>query len=126
MIIAPSGATHRLTLTPSSVLLFRYSALTFNSHRIHYDPLYCQQVEGFPDTVVHGPLSLSLIMNWIASSVIPDNVQIKRFAYKNLLPMFANQELTLCASVAPGKPITAWIENQRGSLTMSGSIELES
>lgn len=120
----PSGATHRLSLTPSNVLLFRYSALTFNSHRIHYDPLYSQQVEGLPDCIVHGPLSLSLLMNWIASTVLSPDAKIKSFSYKNLLPMFVNQELTLCASVNSSDKITIWIENQNGSLTMTGCLKL--
>lgn len=122
----PTGATHRLKLTPSNVLLFRYSALTFNSHRIHYDPLYSKEVEGFPDCVVHGPLSLALITNWISSTVLPEGACIKKFTYKNVLPMFVNQELTLCASISgPDKPVTAWIENHRGSLTFTGSIDME-
>ena len=52
----PTGAEWRATVTPDPVLLFRYSALTFNSHRIHYDRTYTTEQEGYPGLVVHGPL----------------------------------------------------------------------
>ncbi len=58
---APEGAWTRL-VTPDPVLLFRYSALTFNGHRIHYDRTYATEVEGYPGLVVHGPLTATLLI----------------------------------------------------------------
>ena len=54
---APADVPWRRTITPSPVLLFRYSAITFNPHRIHYDRTYCMDVEGYPGLVVHGPFA---------------------------------------------------------------------
>ena len=59
-ISAPAGAFSRL-LTPSATMLFRYSALTFNGHRIHYDADYCRQHEGYANLVIHGPLLATLL-----------------------------------------------------------------
>ncbi|MCV5169285.1 hypothetical protein OFC04_27675, partial [Escherichia coli] len=56
------------SLTPDPVLLFRYSALTFNGHRIHYDEPYVREVEGYPGLVVHGPLIATLLMQAAADS----------------------------------------------------------
>jgi 3-methylfumaryl-CoA hydratase len=61
---APSEAPWRRTVTPEPVLLFRYSALTFNSHRIHYDRTWAMDVEGYPGLVVHGPLTTTLLIDF--------------------------------------------------------------
>ena len=60
--LAPSNATWTRQICPDSVLLFRYSALTFNGHRIHYDRRYAREVEGYPGLVVHGPLIATLLL----------------------------------------------------------------
>ena len=59
----PADADLSRTITPSAVMLFRYSALTYNSHRIHYDRTYCRTVEGYPDLVFYGPLTATLLAN---------------------------------------------------------------
>ena len=51
-----------MVIRPSAALLFRYSALTFNGHRIHYDAPYARGVEGYPGLIVHGPLQASLLV----------------------------------------------------------------
>lgn len=123
-------------LIPTPVTLFRYSALTFNSHRIHYDPLYCQQVEGLPDCLVHGPLTVTLMMAWISSIVLPQinkahhhhTYRIQKYSYRNLIPLFVNKKLVLNASKLKNKDDNArldvWIENQNGSACASGTIYL--
>src|SRR5262249_4837280 len=62
---APTGAQWSRTIHPDPVLLFRYSALTFNGHRIHYDHPYATQVEGYPGLVVHGPLIATLLLDLV-------------------------------------------------------------
>jgi len=76
----------RRTVTPSETLLFRYSALTFNGHRIHYDRRYAEQVEGYPGLVVHGPLIASLLLRLLEDE-LPGGV-IERFQFRALQPTF--------------------------------------
>src|SRR5262249_41484145 len=66
--LAPSDVPSRRTITPSEVLLFRFSALTFNSHRIHYDRSWAMDVEGYPGLVVHGPLTSTLLLDFARDS----------------------------------------------------------
>ena len=81
---------------PTSALLFRYSALTFNSHRIHYDYGYTTQVEGYPALVVHGPLMASLLLNFAGE--LAGTASITRFQFRGLAPAFCGQELILAAN----------------------------
>lgn len=70
-------------IEPDPVLLFRYSALTFNGHRIHYDREYCQQEEGYPGLIFHGPLTATFLMELVRSKK-----EIKKFKFKALRPLF--------------------------------------
>jgi 3-methylfumaryl-CoA hydratase len=89
---SPVGETVR-TLTPDPVLLFRYSALTFNGHRIHYDQAYAREVEGYPDIVVHGPLIATLLMR--AAAEAAPKQRLASFAFRGLAPLSVNQPLSL-------------------------------
>ena len=82
---------------PTSALLFRYSALTFNTHRIHYDYRYTTQVEGYPALVVHGPLMASLLLDFAGE--LADAAFITQFQFRGLSPAFCGQELTLAANI---------------------------
>lgn len=73
--------------TPDEVQLFRFSAATFNSHRIHYDLDYARDVEGYPGLVVHGPLTAAKLYAFAG--------QPRRFAFRALAPLFAGQPVTL-------------------------------
>lgn len=77
----------------SAPLLFRFSAITFNAHRIHYDLPYTQQVEHYPDLVVHGPLQAQLLMN---AATHQRGTAPKMFAYRGVHPLFAGDAATLC------------------------------
>lgn len=78
----------------STPLLFRYSAITFNAHRIHYDLPYTQEVEHYPDLVVHGPLQAQLLMNMATKE---RGTPPKMFAYRGIHPLFASDTLSLRA-----------------------------
>lgn len=84
--------THRL-LTPDPRLLFRYSALTFNTHRIHYDAPYAEQVERYRGLVVHGPLTASLLLQ-LAASELGDN-RLRTFSFRGVSPAIAGEPLHL-------------------------------
>ena len=88
-----AGWPHHHTLTPSETLLFRFSALTFNTHRIHYDLPYARDVEGYKALVVHGPLTATLLLNWATELFGP----IRRFAFRAVSPAFVGEILTLVA-----------------------------
>ena len=96
---AEAPAEFSRTLRPDPVMLFRYSALTFNAHRIHYDQPYVTKVEGYPGLVVHGPLIATLLLDLVASRH-GDNA-LKRFSFRGLAPAYGNEPLTLEAHKAP-------------------------
>lgn len=86
---------YRRTIVPSTALLFRYSALTFNSHRIHYDLPYATGAEGYAGLVVHGPLTASLLLDLIARA-FGDNV-LATFRFRAEAPAYAGRPLHVCA-----------------------------
>ena len=83
---------HR-ALFPSETLLFRFSALTFNTHRIHYDLPYAAQEEGYRGLIVHGPLMATLLLD-LARRKLGDN-PLKRFAFRAQTPGVCGEELNL-------------------------------
>jgi 3-methylfumaryl-CoA hydratase len=109
---APSGADWSRTLIPTSVLLFRFSALTFNTHRIHYDHPYATEVEGYPGLVVHGPLLALLMLDLVVQQFGADRVASFRFQSRR--PVFVPQPLTISARRAEDGCDT-WVENGAGA-----------
>ena len=90
---SPEGWDAHRTLTPDTRLLFRYSALTFNTHRIHYDAPYAREVERYRGLVVHGPLTASLLLQ-LAAQELGENA-LKSFAFRGLSPAIAGEPLHL-------------------------------
>lgn len=126
--IIPPAFKH--TLTPSDILLFRYSALTFNSHKIHYDKQYAI-TEGYKSCIVHGPLCVTLVLEWIQrlnnehGGVLG---QITKFKYKNTKPLFVDEPMTLCLVEEMGlsddlSKRHVWIENHLGETAFKGEVE---
>jgi 3-methylfumaryl-CoA hydratase len=89
---APGDAAWSRRVTPDPVLLFRYSALTANGHRIHYDHPYVTQVEGYPGLVFHGPLTATLLMDLAQESL---GKPLARFEFRNRAPLFADAPFTI-------------------------------
>jgi 3-methylfumaryl-CoA hydratase len=100
---APPGAVTR-ALVPDAVLLFRFSALTFNSHRIHYDPDYARAAEHYPGLVVHGPLQAILLAALLR--VAAPGATLHRFDYRGQAPAFVDRPLQM----------EAWQEERRWHL----------
>jgi 3-methylfumaryl-CoA hydratase len=120
---APAGEAWRRTLSADPVLLFRYSALTFNGHRIHYNHPYATQQEGYPGLVVHGPLIATLLVDLVQRE-LPD-ATLATFAFRALRPTFAGSPLTLCGSPTnDGKNIDLWAKDHDGYLTMLATATL--
>ena len=110
--------------TPDPVLLFRYSALTFNGHRIHYDREYVTQVEGYPGLVVHGPLLATLLIDRFQNNNM--NLTIRAFEFKALHPVFDLDSFKICSTkVGKDNKATLWIEDHQHNLCMLASVFTE-
>jgi 3-methylfumaryl-CoA hydratase len=113
----PPAAKHRETHFADPVLLFRYSALTFNGHRIHYDRDYVTKVEGYPGLIFHGPMQAALQIEFAAKlrGLVP-----KKFAYRGVQPLFEGSEFSVNANeTAAG--LETWTANSEGQPTMKGT-----
>ncbi len=120
---AETGAAWQREVTPDDVLLFRYSALTFNGHRIHYDRRYVTEVEGYPGLIVHGPLIASLLMDLLRRHA-PD-AWVTRFEFKAVRPTFDLHPFRLNGQPgADGKTIRLWAQDHEGWLTMQATATL--
>jgi 3-methylfumaryl-CoA hydratase len=86
---APTAAAWQRRLVPDDVLLFRYSALTFNGHRIHYDRRYVTEVEGYPGLIVHGPLIATLLLELLRRQA--PEAELRSFQFKAVRPTFDGQ-----------------------------------
>ncbi|NML15781.1 FAS1-like dehydratase domain-containing protein [Azohydromonas caseinilytica] len=111
---APLAARYSEPVEVTSTLLFRYSALTFNGHRIHYDADYCRAVEGYADLVVHGPLQATLLAG-LAKRLGPG--PLRRLRYRGLQPALLGMPLTLQAA-PQGDGLTLWTALPDGSVAM--------
>ncbi|KAK9480483.1 hypothetical protein V1514DRAFT_289351 [Lipomyces japonicus] len=132
-IRVPYSAELSTTLTPTSVLAFRFSALTFNAHKIHLDPQYASKVEFLPNIILQGSLSLILLMSWIQfdphvrSTVGLDNEkEITNVAYSCIQHILLNSEIQLCISKTRSNKQgddqwRIWIE-QDGTVRFKGTI----
>ena len=101
---APKDVIWRRTIKPDPVMLFRYSALTFNPHRIHYDRTYCIETEGYPGLVVHGPFAQQCIFDLLRDSM-PDR-RIKTLSVRARAPLFDTAPFDVVGRPTPdGKPI---------------------
>ncbi len=115
---APAAAKHSERHLADPVLLFRYSALTFNGHRIHYDRDYVTKVEGYPGLIVHGPLQAALLIELAAK--LHGGKPPASFVYRGLQPLFDGSEFSVNASdISTG--LDLWTANAKGEPTMRGT-----
>jgi len=112
------AAKHRESHMADPVLLFRYSALTFNGHRIHYDRDYVTKVEGYPGLIVHGPLQASLLIEFAAK--LRGGKPPAKFVYRGVSPLFDGAEFSVNGNeTAAG--LEVWTANAAGVPTMKGT-----
>jgi len=120
---APEEAPWRRSVVPDDVLLFRYSALTFNSHRIHYDRRYVTEVEGYPGLVVHGPLLATLLVDLLRRHGVGET--LRRFEFRARRPLFDIAPFDVCGFPATdGKTVSLWAQDVEGALAMQASATL--
>ncbi|KAJ5645555.1 hypothetical protein N7507_011566, partial [Penicillium longicatenatum] len=118
---SPSDAVFRHSILPTKALLFRFSALTMNAHSIHLDKDYTQNQEGFRNLLVHGPLTLTLLLSVLQSHLQSLNLRVGHIEYKNLAPLYVEEELTICGKPKNDGAWDVWIEGPGGSLAVRGT-----
>lgn len=122
--LAPKDPTQSEIIQPDDVLLFRYSALTFNGHRIHYDRRYVTQVEGYPGLIVHGPLIATLLAG--LASKANRGATMKEFQFRSYSPVFDVAPFRICSRPdADARSTTAWAETPEGHLAMQATAQFE-
>ena len=119
---APTDETFARTVVPDDVLLFRYSALTFNGHRIHYDRRYVTEVEGYPGLVVHGPLIATLLLDLLGRE--RPTATVARFDFKAVSPLFDLHPFELCGRPDGERGFALWARNHEGGLAMQATAEV--
>jgi 3-methylfumaryl-CoA hydratase len=117
---APASAAWQRALRADPVLLFRFSALTFNGHRIHYDLPYATGEEHYPALVVHGPLQATLLLDLCRRhSARP----VARFDYRAMSPLFHTETFTINAEpAADGSGAEVWTASEKGATAMAGKV----
>jgi len=118
---APAGAPWQRTVVPDDVLLFRYSALTFNGHRIHYDRKYVTEVEGYPGLIVHGPLIATLLLDLLRRHAPGEDVA--SFRFKAVRPTFDLHPFQV-HGVREGQTVKLHAQDHEGWLTMDAVATL--
>ena len=115
----PAQAQFGRDFEPDTTLLFRYSALTFNGHRIHYDQAYAQHEEGYPDLVVHGPLTATLLQQLALAQGA--GRQLASFDFRGVSPLFVGRSFRLEGRVTEGGALELWARGPEGELAMSAT-----
>ncbi len=104
-------------IQPDTTLLFRYSALTFNGHRIHYDQAYARNEEGYPDLVVHGPLTATLLQQLAVEQ--GGGRPLARFEFRGVSPLFVSRDFRLEGRAQDDGTLELWARGPDGELAMS-------
>ena len=117
---APRDPAWQREIVADPVLLFRYSALTYNSHRIHYDHPYVTAVEGYPGLVVHGPLLATLLLDLLLRNR-PQAI-VTRFEFRARLPLFDTAPFSVCGRPDPdGGMVNLWAQDAAAQLCMDAT-----
>jgi len=108
---------------PDDVLLFRYSALTFNGHRIHYDRRYVTEVEGYPGLIVHGPLIATLLLDLLRRE-LPE-ARVTAYRFRAVRPLFDIHAFDVCGQPSEdGKSVQLWARDHEGWLAMDATATI--
>ncbi len=120
---APAETAWSREIVPDPLLLFRYSALTFNGHRIHYDRRYCAEVEGYPGLVVHGPLLATLLLDSLRRA--RPQATVADFRFRALQPVFDIAPFTVCGAPRPDSAeVRLWVRDHDGVLAMDATATI--
>src|SRR5262249_1687507 len=112
---APTDAVWRRDIHADEVMLFRYSALIFVGHRIHYDRRYATEVGGYPGLVVHGPLIATLLADLLHRY---SNAPLKSLRFRAISPLFDNAPFSVCGTPEAAGRVNLWAQSAEGHLAM--------
>jgi 3-methylfumaryl-CoA hydratase len=119
---APADAPWSREIPPDPVLLFRYSALTFNGHRIHYDRSYVTEVEGYPGLIVHGPLIATLLVDLVRRE--RPGASLRSFSFRAVRPTFDLYPFRVNGMPSDdGRNVQLWAQDHEGWLTMQAQAQ---
>ncbi|KAL7786762.1 Thioesterase/thiol ester dehydrase-isomerase [Trichoderma ceciliae] len=132
----PHPPTHSVSLLPTPTHLFHFSALTYNAHSIHIDPLYAKSQDGHRALLVHGPLSLALMLRVLNDHVAPGaNAEmggaVKSVVYRNHAPLYAGERMKVCVRRARREEAKeeeewdVWVEGPEGGMAVKGSVVVD-
>ncbi|EHK47593.1 hypothetical protein TRIATDRAFT_83190 [Trichoderma atroviride IMI 206040] len=122
----PHPPTHSISLIPTPSHLFHFSALTFNAHSIHLDPGYARWQDGHKTILVHGPLTLALMLR-----VLNDHVAgagrglVKSIVYRNYAPLYVGEEMTVCVRRVRDEEWDVWVQGPEGGMAAKGSVVVD-
>lgn len=120
---APETSDFSREITPDPVLLFRYSALTFNGHRIHYDRPFCTVSEGYSGLVVHGPLLATLLLDLLRRE--RPSATVTGFEFRALSPVFDNDPFSVHGAIGEdAKTYSLWVRRADGALAMKAEARV--
>nr|WP_321446001.1 MaoC family dehydratase N-terminal domain-containing protein [uncultured Cohaesibacter sp.] len=120
---APETSDFSRAIDPDPVLLFRYSALTFNGHRIHYDQPFCTGSEGYEGLIVHGPLLATMLMDLLRRNA--PSAEIESFEFRALATVFDIHDFSLHGQMSPdGKTCDLWVRRHDGAMAMKAKAQL--
>jgi 3-methylfumaryl-CoA hydratase len=121
---APAGAVWNRAVQADDVLLFRYSALTFNGHRIHYDRRFATETEGYPGLVVHGPLVATMLLELLRRH-LPE-ARVAKFEFRSVSPLFDTGSFALHGKPeSDGKTVSLWATDAEGGLAMAAMATID-
>ncbi|CAG2146968.1 hypothetical protein D3C81_1119430 [compost metagenome] len=124
LVVHPDTAQFGRTLRADPVMLFRFSALTFNGHRIHYDLDYVREVEGYPGLIVHGPLQAMLMLELLRHA--RPEARVARFGFRGVAPLFHQDTVSVGGQDDPARDgrVILWTGDDAGGQAMQAWAEV--
>lgn len=122
--VAPSESSWSREICADDVFLFRFSALTFNGHRIHYDRRYATEVEKYPGLVVHGPLIAVLLLDLLRRHL--PHARVREFSFRAIRPLFDLEPFLICGHIESPQRVSLWAKDRKESTAMEAIALLES
>ncbi|KAG8668633.1 hypothetical protein FPOAC2_07933 [Fusarium poae] len=124
----PHPPTYSISLTPSPIHLFHFSALSFNAHSIHFDPQFAREVDGHRSLLVHGPFTLALMLR-VLNDQIGSSASVQKFSYRNYAPLYVNESMSInVRRVSKDHGVEGrwdvWIEGPEGGMAVKGTADV--
>ncbi|RMJ13832.1 hypothetical protein CDV36_006486 [Fusarium kuroshium] len=128
LIKYPHPPSHSISLTPSATHLFHFSALSFNAHSIHIDPVYAKEVDDHRALLVHGPLTLALMLRVLNDHIGP-GLSVSKFSYRNYAPLYVDEKMTVNLRKVSREDVAeerwdVWIEGPEGGMAVKGNAHV--